>query len=283
MRSARWIHVALASLVLVAAPSRAVLIATGDGTGNVTAPADDPGFANVGSRTTGLTVVYLGYGWVLTADHVGAGDVILDGQTYQAVPGSAVRVRNPDGTDADLVLFALATWPPLPNLTIAAETPAVGTVATLIGNGADRGAATVWKGIGGFRWGSGNTIRWGTAAVVEQDAPLSLAGSVTRTFATLFANGTTSHPAQAAVGDSGGAVFVKGNGGWELAGLMVAIDTYAGQPAATSLYGNRTFVADLSRYREQISPVITPRCGLGFELALVLPLLLRLRAGRRRG
>jgi len=281
MRILRSISLVLAIFGLGAGPSRAVLIATGDGTGNVTAPADDPGFANVGTLTTGLTILYLGYGWVLTAAHVGAGDVILAGQTYKAVPDSAVRLLNQDGTNADLLLFKLAGWPPIPNLVIASQTPSVGTVATLIGNGADRGAATAWNGIGGFSWGTTNTIRWGTAPVAEQAVNLSLSGSVTRTFTTVFKKWPRSFPAQAAVGDSGGAAFVKVNGVWELAGVMVAIDTYDGQPESTSLYGNHTFAADLPTYRAQIVSTITPSCGLGFELAFLLPPLARLRTRRR--
>ena len=55
-----------------------MIIASGDGTGNTTAPADDPGFAHVGNRG-GLTGVYLGRRWVLTANHVGEGDIELLG------------------------------------------------------------------------------------------------------------------------------------------------------------------------------------------------------------
>jgi len=283
MRILRSIWLALAIFVLGAAPSQAVLISTGGGTGNVTAPVDDPGFANVGTRTTGYTVLYLGNRWVLTANHVGAGDVILAGQTYAAMPQSEVRLLNQDGTNADLLLFKLLLSPHIPSPVIASQTPGIGSVVTLIGNGADRGAATVWNGIAGFYWGTTNTIRWGTAPVAEQAVDVSLGGSVTRTFTTVFQKRTTPFPAQAAVGDSGGAVFVKVNGVWNLAGVMVAVDTYVGQPASTSLYGTHTFAADLTTYRDQIVSRVadSTSCGLGFELAFLLPPLARLRARRR--
>ena len=76
----------LFSLVLLCTPwARALVIAGGNGTQNFTAPtgtgfSSDPGFANVGT-IHGLGGVYLGnYGgnyWVLTASHVGLGDLTL--------------------------------------------------------------------------------------------------------------------------------------------------------------------------------------------------------------
>ena len=58
--------------------SQAVVIAGGDGTANTSAPSDDPGWANVGTRNK-LTIVYLGNRWVLTAAHVGFGEVTIGG------------------------------------------------------------------------------------------------------------------------------------------------------------------------------------------------------------
>ena len=72
----------------------AVVIASGDGTGNTTAPPDDPGFSNVGIVGSG-TAVYLGFGWVLTATHVGAGSTLFNNAWYNEVPGSAVQLANP--------------------------------------------------------------------------------------------------------------------------------------------------------------------------------------------
>ena len=67
----------------------------------VSAPLDDPGWANVGTRGN-LSVIYLGNGWVLTANHVGSGAVIFEGQVYDEIVGSRVRFQNPDDCLADL-------------------------------------------------------------------------------------------------------------------------------------------------------------------------------------
>ncbi|HTF33322.1 MAG TPA: trypsin-like serine protease [Myxococcota bacterium] len=283
MQASRTWGVVFAIALLGAVPCHAVLIASGDGTGNTSAPADDPGWANVGTRTTGLTVIYLGNGWVLTANHVGAGDVILAGQTYSAISGSEHQLVNPDSTQADLLLFQINGLPSLPFLPIATTPPTTTSVATEIGAGLNRGAATSWNGINGFFWGSGTTMRWGTAPVSQVGLDISLGGTVTRTFVTEFTDvGVTPFPAQAAEGDSGGAAFVKVNGSWMLAGVLDAIDDYNGQPAGTALFGNHTYAADLSFYRNQIVPLVTPGCGLGAELVPILPLLVWLRGRRHR-
>ena len=46
--------------------AESVLISTGDGTGNTTPPAADPGFDNLGV-VNGLSGVYVGNGWVLAS------------------------------------------------------------------------------------------------------------------------------------------------------------------------------------------------------------------------
>ena len=46
---------------------------------------------NLGVRG-GLSAIYLGNGVVLTANHVGAGDVSFGGTVYPYLPGTAVRL-----------------------------------------------------------------------------------------------------------------------------------------------------------------------------------------------
>ena len=183
----------LAVLVAAAALSwgvprtaRAVVIDTFSGTGNTSAPADDPGWANVGIRGAG-TGVYLGDGWVLTANHVGGGSIVLGGVTYGMEAGTGTRLTNggAPGRDplTDLYLFRLAATPAgLGSVSIAAATPATGAALTMIGAGRDRGGFTQWSvdtsvtpyvwtevssggNAAGYKTLSSRTMRWGTNAV----------------------------------------------------------------------------------------------------------------------
>ena len=66
--------------------------------------------------------------------------------------------------------------------------------------------------------------------------------------------GRTMYEAQASEGDSGGAVFSKETGSWELAGLMFIVAGIPGDPDVpgsgqqpnTALYTNLTGIIDLS-------------------------------------
>jgi hypothetical protein len=102
-------------------------------------------------------------------------------------------------------------------------------------------------------------MRWGTNRVAEVHSSLSF--SNTWLFSTRFSIAGSPHEAQAAVGDSGGGVFARGDDGWELAGVMIAVDSYPGQPARTTFYGNRTFHADLSHYADEIDRILAAPPG----------------------
>jgi hypothetical protein len=97
----RLARLAVAAVLLAACQgpprtARAVVIDTISGTGNTSAPADDPGWKNVGVRGIG-TGVYLGNDWVLTAYHVGGGSIVLGGGTY-ATPARRVGRSSPIST-----------------------------------------------------------------------------------------------------------------------------------------------------------------------------------------
>ena len=273
-------------LLCLAGAAGAVLIESGDGTGNTTAPSPDPGWSNVGERSL-WAAVYLGDGWVLTAHHVGAGPVILDGVTYPYLPSLVTRIQNGDSSNADLLVFGLAPpHPPLPDLILASTAPSVGEAVILIGNGLVRGAATSWQPnspfpptIEGYEWGVTRAIRWGTNEIT---APPMSANFNTTAISTDFDEGATPHESQAVNGDSGGALFVENAGSWELAGMLYAIDAYVGQPAFTSLYGNRTYSVDIAHYRDAILDVTSvPEPAGGILAGLALLQMLARRASQR--
>lgn len=265
-RSSRALFAALLGLwaSLATGTAGAVLLAAGDGTGNTTPPAADPGFGHVGDLN-GLTGVYVRNGWVLTAGHVGVHPIDLGGVVYQPIPGSGVWLENPDGSPADLLAFKLASRPPLPDLSIASVPPAANDAVVLIGNGRNRGAATSWLGLEGWLWGTGRAIRWGTNRIEATDQMLLGTAAFTTAFDDLRGPAGRDE-ADVVNGDSGGAVFAEGGPGSELIGILYARATFAEQPAGTSLYGNLGLIADLHVYRDEILAVIDrPDCDDGLD------------------
>ncbi len=261
----------LAAGIVVAAgvPARAVIIASGNGTGNAVAPPDDPGWANLGV-IGGLSAVYLGNGWVATARHVGANTTHFLAVPYSAVAGSEVQFETSPGILADLVVFKIEGEPPLPSLPIASAPPAVGADVIMAGNGRNRGAPLTWQGKQGWWWGSGKAMRWGTNRVQNASTNVTLSGTTTRAFSMDFTQSppaqVTEHEAQFANGDSGGAVFIQTGGVWELAGINFVRATYGGQPNDSALYGNLSYAVQLAHYRDAILAVVTqPACSDGLD------------------
>lgn len=218
------------------------------------------------------SVVYLGNGHALTARHVGPGEIFLRGRIVPPVAGSKRTLLNPNGTPADAMLFQVALPPDLedlPLMPIAAEPPQVGEEVLLIGFGRVREkvvtVATDGRTAFGFSWSERGEKRWGTNRIASIGETLHQSSWTTRSFATIFdppdAPSTTPFEAQATVGDSGGGVFVKRDGAWLLVGLMTSVTGYTRQPERTTLYGDTTYVADLTRYREDILRFARPACA----------------------
>ena len=275
-----WVLLSLA----LATSAPAVIIDSGDGTGNVTAPSPDPGWAHIGTRDGAFGVVYLGSGWVLTANHVGTGNPIFGGVSYPWVPGTDVRLHNLDDSLADLVMFRIyPPYPPLPALAIRSTSPPSNTDLILVGNGPNRGSTTTWSGHDGYNWlVPGQAMRWGTNDILSTTVFHSMLEThVFETSFDEFGGGHTTHEAQAGIGDSGGPVFER-YGSQQLTGVMIAVGSYPNQPAYTSFYGQVTYVADLSIYRDEIVETMPePHGGLAAGAALLL-VLASPSAGTRR-
>jgi hypothetical protein len=268
-----------AALILGLTPAaHAVVINTLSGNGNTNAPADDPGWANVG-YINGASGIYLGAGWVLTAAHVGAGNITFSGTSYAPLAGTTVQLTNNTigrTTNTDLLMFQLASTPAgLGPLTLASTAPTLGTAVTMIGAGRDRGAFTQWSvntgaspwtwtevssggNFAGYQTLESSLMRWGTNTVSATDVWVGNSPDV-KSFATTFnATGFDNNEAQAVLGDSGGAVFTKKESVWELSGVMFTVAGFEEQPspATTPVFGNATYSADLSYYAPQIMSII---------------------------
>ncbi|MBN1555988.1 MAG: trypsin-like serine protease [Phycisphaerae bacterium] len=258
-------------VLLTTSPGWAVIIRGGDGSGNTSAPADDPGWANVGLRGAG-SAVYLGNGWVLTAAHVGAGVVNFGGEDYSALEGSAVRLHDPSNPDAlvDLVMFQIDDQPEgLEATRIIAASPSNGTDVVGIGYGRNREEESTWWNSAwqqetgstvyrGFEYDDGREKRWGENDIDASGFKVNAGYGATYALRMDFDRfgGQGADEFQAADGDSGGGLFAYNGSEWELCGLLMAVGVYGSQPGDTAVYGNYTYAVDLSRYYDQLTTVM---------------------------
>ena len=112
----------------------------------------------------------------------------------------------------------------------------------------------------GYKYLESQTKRWGTNTIVA-DAEANFADMDVVALVTQFNQEKefqTDFEAQAATGDSGGAMFFRNEDEWELSGIMIAAGLGASeQPADTAVFRNFTIFADLSEYRNQIDSIIS--------------------------
>jgi hypothetical protein len=270
--------VLIAALILPLPLVQAVVISSGNGSGNTNAPSGpngDLGWNYVGSLN-GASGVYLGggngSGWVLTANHVRFGNLnfTLNGTTYSAIAGSGQQIGS-----IDLYAFRITVGQGtglslLSNLTLAGTSPASGETLTMIGNGKDRAASkTYWSvntGSTPYTWNESNRFNYNASGYKQLSTSSKRWGSnrvdgttninSTSMIQTTFTESGISNEAQAAVGDSGGGVFVPmDNGSYQLAGIMDLVGTFSGQPGNTAVFGNVTYSIDIATYQEQIIAV----------------------------
>lgn len=305
MRTSR-IPLVCAGLVWACA-ARAVIIDSTNGAGNTAAPADDPGWSNVGSFNRGLnSAIYLGNDWVLTALHVLSNDrptqVSFQGSWYGLDTNSWHRITNSTGTFADMAAVRVTNGPTLPAVVLRQSAIPDDAGLTMIGRGYNRAPTnTFWNSswirtnavaaaYTGFLWASGQTMRWGQNVVnngekTEPGINPGYGGLTTVSFSVTFDAGAGANEAQAAIGDSGGAVFYKSGAQWQLVGMMYTIDEYDGQAAKdlySAAYGNKTWSANLTQpeYYTQLAQMI-PEPSTALSLVAGLAILGRIARRRR--
>ncbi len=205
---------AAALLALYPCAAMAVIVAGdveygSDATVNITPPASDPGFYNVGA-TGSASAIYLGNDWVLTATHVTVGATTfsfpdrsnpsqLDTATYSIVRNSGIVLTNPTGvnagTNSDLFLYKIDPTsssfgnPNLPQLLLDSSSPSIGTDVIAAGRGVDRAdSLTYWDNTQpvwqtttqalakhtGYITTGPQVMRWGENAVSAASTQLNL-------------------------------------------------------------------------------------------------------------
>lgn len=238
----------------------------------------------------GGTGVYLDNGWVLTANHVGAGNITLNGQLhYYDASVPTVRLRDPAQPQnyTDLLLFKLTQQLPLTPVQISQDEPTVSQSVLMTGGGYERAASsTTWDvdmstnpwtwttpatkpqlpNITGYLTQSPRAVRWGSNRLSDGTAYVNIGGVQVYVFGTQFNSSGTTYEAQAVNGDSGGGVWWLHDGQWELTGTILSVSVLSGQPSGIGsgmLDYSKTYAADLSYYRAQIMEVIFEAAILG--------------------
>lgn len=276
---------------LAAGLARAVVSAGGDGTGNTNAPADDPGFNRLGRLShRASSVTYLSNGWFLTAYHVqqldkisghpGPTGVVLGGVTYSVDDASWTRLTNIYGA-ADATLFRVKEGVAYSGPALSIRSAAASGGVTMIGDGLTRyNTLTYWATNAAGTWvetnsanamatgyklntGSGSSaIRWGTNAVSNTAFLNPDATYGTSVVFRVQFDDQGGEEAQGVLYDSGGGVFIKNGGTWQLAGMMVTVDaqssfvTLPGLGSSKVVYGMGTRSLDLAYYRPLILTTI---------------------------
>jgi hypothetical protein len=227
-----------------------------------------------GERRSGVYLgAYGGANWVLTAGHVyndgGSRNFSINGAVYQSVSGSGTNIAGLDLYAYQITVGQGTGLSLLSNLTLAGTSPAAGETLTMIGNGKNRAASeTYWRvntGSTPYTWGEVRPPFFSNASGYKQLSSSSkrwgsnLADGVVTVNSTSMIQTTfddqsgIANEAQAAVGDSGGGVFVPmNNGSYQLAGIMDLVTAYSGQPDNTAVFGNVTYSIDVASYRSAI-------------------------------
>lgn len=224
--------------------------------------------------------VYLGQfdggHWVMTVNHVGAGNFTLGGKTYTPVAGSREKI----GT-YDMILYRIdvAEDDPinlLPNIRLTTKNTNVilNSEVLMIGYGgaSQSSTETTWQvntatnpdtwtvgtsggdiSRSGYIYTGGHVKSWGTNHVINDEAQYENNPNMYM----LVRFDDVDGDAQGVVGDSGGGVFYYDSvtGTWELAGLMDLVTTFNGQPGA-AIYGNETFIIPIVNHLDDISRLL---------------------------
>lgn len=282
---------ALILLTLFSSRVQAIILFGLDNSQNRTDPGTGAPWESVGRLSnSAVTVfggsgVYLGNGYVLTANHVGPfASITFDGTTFYTHDGIApVQVA----ANVDMKILRLTTMPTVAAVSLLSTQTETVSSATLVGWGVGRDPATTvntnvvpWdltQASSAKRWGL-NTPR-ALANVGHQsgsyEALVTYLGATTGSPA-----GLGNSEAAATLLDSGSGLFQKIGSIWYLIGLTTGVETANistfGNDQVSDSNGDANFFARISTYASAINTQI-PEPSAFLLISPALLLLLRRR------
>ncbi|MCX6978597.1 MAG: trypsin-like serine protease [Verrucomicrobia bacterium] len=204
---------------------------------NTTPPANgSPWYNLVQFGQNNASGVYLGNGYVLTANHVSMVDsgLVINGVSYNRdLSFTPLQITENEGTTAyadsvDLKLIKIFGSPPLPvlqSLPLNFSTTDVNLTSTIMGWGVGKGSIISNQG---WLWGGDNTRaqRWGTSTTASSSSTATYSGYQYDALRTYFYRAYGSTTAEIAIGDSGGGLFQKFSNTWKLSGITTTVLQY---------------------------------------------------------
>lgn len=207
-----------------------------DNTLNTTAPANGaPWYNVVRFGPNNASGVYLGNGYVLTANHVNlVGALDINGVSYVVDPNFAALQVTEAPDVVDMKLVKILGTPPLPvvqNLPLNfSSTADLNLNCTIIGWGVGKGTVIANKG---WNWGGDATRaqRWGTNKTGLAAVSAAYSGYSYEALETSFKRSLGSDTSQITLGDSGGGLFQQFAGVWKLSGITTSLLQYLANAA----------------------------------------------------
>ncbi|MES2995654.1 MAG: hypothetical protein V4733_02475 [Verrucomicrobiota bacterium] len=302
MKPRRELLQLLTTFAALTSPATATIVGGTSGTGNnnnteaglVTHLSSTPlspfPYWNNLVRVADASGVYLGYnastmrGWVLSANHVTTpANITVDGISYSVTAGSQI------GT-SDLKLYEINGTPNLAAVSSASSAAIVTESSLMFGRGFtnDTTAPFDWETPGtndanGTRWAT-NTVENIQLVDIDSGPGLNLQPYIMVDFDGPGDIGVTAYDGQAALGDSGGGLFIHRGGAWELAGITHFVSS-PDQIANPSNFGDSSAYSDVFAKQTSIQGItgtLIPEPAVSLLLpATALLLMRRKRSGSR--
>lgn len=218
--------------------------------------------------------VYLGGGYILTANHVTGTRYFIQGTEYRVDPsfgvGGSVRISNSASEGLDLKVVKILSPPGLPGIELLTNTSAaLGSYSVFSGFGVGKGAPQPGDpATQGWTWGESSTAtqRWGRNFTLFSTS--TFLGNPNIYLVTRFNPSVFSFPAAynndvygATVGDSGGGLFQLDGGVWKLAGIAAAVSVngssfYDRDLSSAGNQSDATYYVSIPAYYDRILAVI---------------------------